>query len=104
MDDAHPERTRWSGWLAFAVAWVVAAALAGIYLKRGWVPHDEGTLAQSAERLLHGELPHRDFDEIYTGGLSALHALVFRLAGESLDSMRIVLFGVYLAWLPAVWY
>lgn len=35
-------------------------------LRRGWIPHDEGALAQSAERVLLGQLPHRDFDELYT--------------------------------------
>jgi hypothetical protein len=80
---------------AFYVAW---------HLGRGWVPHDEGAFAHSAERVLQGELPHRDFDDIYTGGLAFLHAAAFRLFGISLWSMRIVLFGVFLAWIPAVFY
>jgi hypothetical protein len=78
--------------------------LAWHYLDRGWVPHDEGTLAQSAERWLQGELPHRDFDEIYTGGLSALHALSFRVFGDALTSMRIPLFALFAAFLPATFY
>jgi len=84
--------------------WVLGAAVGGHYLTRGWVPHDAGSLAQSAERVLAGELPHRDFDDIYTGGLSFLHALAFRLFGTSLLSLRLVLFAAFLAWLPAVYY
>ena len=83
---------------------MLGAAVGGHYLTRGWVPHDAGSLAQSAERVLAGELPHRDFDEIYTGGLSFLHALAFRLVGTSLMAPRLVLFAVFLAWLPAVYY
>src|SRR4029453_7091374 len=65
---------------------LVAVVLAsGLYVRpfvdKGWVPHDEGLLGQSAERVLAGQLPHRDFDEVYTGGLSYLHALAFKLGG-----------------------
>ncbi len=58
---------------------------------RGWIHHDEGLLAHSAERVLDGQLPHRDFDEVYSGGLSLLHALAFKLWGTQLSSIRIML-------------
>ncbi len=73
------------------------------HLKRGWVPHDEGTLGESAERVLNGELPHRDFDD-YTGGLTFLHALAFRELGISSASMRFVLFVFFVPWIPAIYY
>ncbi|HMC54414.1 MAG TPA: hypothetical protein VKH19_04525 [Gemmatimonadaceae bacterium] len=97
-------RGDWRGMLALVIGWSAALLLAWHYLDRGWVPHDEGTLAQSAERWLRGELPHRDFDEIYTGGLSALHALAFRVFGDALSSMRIPLLAAFAAFLPAVFY
>src|SRR5207249_2766561 len=102
----YETRSRWRPpwWLVLGVVWVLGAAVGGHYLTRGWVPHDAGSLAQSAERILAGELPHRDFDDIYTGGLSFLHALAFRLFGTSLLSLRLVLFAAFLAWLPAVYY
>ena len=80
----------------------VSAAYVGWHLRRGWMPYDDGAMAQSAERLLQGQLPHRDFDDIYTGGLSYLNAAAFRLFGTNLWSMRIALFAVFLAWVPAV--
>jgi hypothetical protein len=83
---------------------VVSAVYVAWHLGRGWVAHDEGSLGQSAERLMLGELPHRDFDEIYTGGLSYVNAAAFRLFGITLYSMRVVLFAVFLAWIPAVFY
>ncbi|NUP70770.1 MAG: hypothetical protein HOQ16_06110 [Gemmatimonadaceae bacterium] len=82
----------------------VSAVYVAWHLGRGWVAHDEGTLGQSAERLLQGELPHRDFDEIYSGGLTYLNAAAFRLLGTTLFSLRVVLFAVFLAWVPAVFY
>jgi len=80
----------------------VSAAYVGWHLRRGWMPYDDGAMAQSAERLLQGQLPHRDFDDIYTGGLSYLNAAAFRLFGTNLWSMRIALFAVFLAWVPTV--
>lgn len=57
----------------------------------GWSPADDGMLAHCAERILQGELPHRDFDDAYTGGLSMMHAAAFKLWGIRLSSLRIAL-------------
>lgn len=90
--------------LALLLVWLVSLAYMASHLKQGWNPYDEGTLAQSAERVLNGELPHRDFDEMYTGGLSFLNALAFRELGTNLATMRVVLFMAFLLWVPAVFY
>jgi hypothetical protein len=60
-------------------------------------------LSQAADRVLHGELPHRDFDDPYTGGLSYVNALAFRTFGENRSSLRYVLFLFFLTWIPAVY-
>ncbi len=73
------------------VVWVVAVGYLAIRADRGWIPHDEGLLGQSAERVLAGELPHRDYDDTYSGGLALLHAAAFRVLGVELRSMRAVL-------------
>jgi hypothetical protein len=88
----------------FALVLVLSALYMARELKRGWVPSDEGTLAESAERVLRGELPHRDYHEGYTGGLSYLNAAAFRVFGTNLASMRYMLFLFFLAWVPAVYY
>ncbi len=69
---------------------VVAVCIAYLWplANQGWIPHDQGILAQSAQRVLSGELPHRDFDELYTGGLSYLHALAFAIWGVKMSSIR----------------
>ncbi|HMA40479.1 MAG TPA: hypothetical protein VKP10_10400 [Gemmatimonadales bacterium] len=94
--------TTW--WMVLALLWIGTALYAWHRLDHGWIPHDEGTLAQSAERVLGGQLPHRDFDEVYTGGLSLLDAAAFRVFGTNLFSLRLPLFGFFLLWVPAVYY
>jgi hypothetical protein len=100
--------TSCEGWAVRVVVLVVVLLVAGIYtwahIGRGWVPADDGTLSQSALRAMQGQLPHRDFGEIYTGGLSFIHALAFRVFGINLMSLRICVFLFFLAWLPAVYY
>lgn len=59
-------------------------------------------LGQIGERILAGQMPHRDFDDPYTGGLGYLHALAFLAFGVHILSLRIVLFLAALAWIPAV--
>jgi len=63
------------------------------FVPRGWFPHDEGMLGQSAERVMHGAIPHLDYEEVYTGGLSWVYAAVFRLAGIELLHVRQFLFA-----------
>ncbi len=74
------------------------------HLGRGWIPGDDGTLGQSAERVMQGQLPHRDFDDVYTGGLAWMNAAAFRLLGTNLWTLRLVLFAFFVAWVPAVFY
>lgn len=64
-----------------------------IFVARGWVPHDEGMIGQSAERVLAGAVPHVDYQEPYTGGLAWLHAAVFGFAGMDLLYPRWLLFA-----------
>jgi len=54
--------------------------------------------------VLHGELPHRDFTDPYSGGISYWHALAMRAFGVSLMAPRYAMFLAFLLWLPAVWW
>jgi len=80
---------RWSPVLVLAYLLVGLAP----YLMADWIPSDEGLLGQTAERVLQGELPHRDFDDTYTGGLAMLHAGAFKLLGISILSTRATLYA-----------
>src|SRR5262252_7230002 len=98
-----PPRTTTTLLIVFLLAWAISVGYMATHLKRGWVPHDEGTLGLSAERALAGQLPHRDFDD-YTGGLTFLHVLAFRVWGINSGAMRNLLLVFFLAWVPAVFY
>ncbi len=100
----QPAKPSSRGRFLFALVFALSALYMAYELKRGWIPSDEGTLAESADRVLHGELPHRDYHEGYTGGLSYLNAAAFRLFGTNLASMRYMLFLFFLAWVPANYY
>jgi hypothetical protein len=93
-----------SRFLWFALALLLSAAYMFAWTNAGWLPQDDGVLAQSALRVLHGQLPHRDFVENYTGGLSYWNAAGFRLFGVSLISPRIGMFLCFLLWVPAIFY
>lgn len=81
---------------------VLALAWLTLLLPLDWIPHDDGALAQAAERVLNGEVPHRDFDELYSGGLTFIHALAFRVLGVDLLALRLVLLTAFALWLPVV--
>ncbi len=88
----------------FLVVWILSLLYLGERADRGWIPHDEGLLGQAAERVLAGELPHRDYDDTYTGGLALLHAAAFRVLGVELHSMRVVLLLFCGAFVPVVYW
>ena len=81
--------------MAGAIAFGAAVLIGRI--ESGWWHHDDGSLAHSAERVLNGELPHRDFAELYTGLLTFLNAGVFAVFGEDIFNLRIPLFVLFLA-------
>jgi hypothetical protein len=82
---------------------MIAVAYLAVMIDRQWVADDEGLLGQTAERVLRGEAPHRDFGDMYTGGQAYLHALAFKLAGVSLLVLRYTLLLFAAAWIPAVY-
>jgi hypothetical protein len=90
--------------VVFCIVFALAVAYAGAYLQSGWIAGDDGILATSAVRVMNGQLPHRDFVENYTGGLSYIHALAFRAFGVNLISMRIPVFCFFILWVPVVFY
>jgi hypothetical protein len=89
--------------LLLLLAWVVAVGYTAALLDRQWVADDEGLLAQTAQRVLAGEMPHRDFADVYTGGQSFWHAAAFFLGGSSLPVLRYALLLAVALWIPLVW-
>lgn len=100
-----PARREFLRWFAILlVVWAFSGIYEGKHLKRGFVPWDAGAYAESAVRVLHGQLPHRDFVEVYTGGLTYLDAAAMRALGENLAAERMMLFAFFLAWIPALYW
>ena len=79
----------------------VAILYATLFIDRGWIPHDDGMLGQTALRVILGELPHRDFGDVYTGGLAYWNALSFVLFGINLVAPRILLLLSFVGFLSA---
>jgi dolichyl-phosphate-mannose-protein mannosyltransferase len=89
MDIAASARSRIVGIVGIVAAMVYLVP----FVPRGWIPHDEGMLGEAADRVLHGAVPHIDYEEPYSGGLSWLYAAVFRFKGVDLLHVRWLLFG-----------
>jgi hypothetical protein len=88
--------------VALIAAVVFGLAMIWVFRFRGWFPHDEGTLGQTAERILSGQIPHRDFDDPYTGGLGLIQALAFRVGGINLNVLRDQLALVASIWFAGI--
>lgn len=96
-------RTRARALVAYFALLAGAAVVTWPLLGRGWTPHDDGMLGQTAERIRLGQLPHRDFEEIYTGALGYYHALAQMLTGTTLMAPRYALFVMWLGWIGLVY-
>jgi hypothetical protein len=84
--------------LQVAVALFIVLYLVA-HLNQGWVPHDEGAFAESAQRVADGELPHRDFAEMYTGGMSFLNAGILKVFGPDIFWLRVPMLVLFLGYL-----
>jgi hypothetical protein len=71
-----------------ALVALASGALLWVFLTRYWYPTDDGLYAHVAERLLAGEVLHRDVQDIHPGYIHIVHALAFRLFGVDLLSLR----------------
>lgn len=80
------------------VTLIASTAICVVSLNRGWEPVGEGAIGQAAERVLHGEVPHRDFDDLYTGLLTYIHAAAFAIGGVRLSILRVPLLLATVAW------
>jgi hypothetical protein len=82
---------------------VVIAGALGILLIYLWIAQfdidlvDEGYFMDLAARVVHGQIPYRDFDTYYTPGLFYLNAAVLSVFGASVVPVRWVMIVVRLA-------
>jgi hypothetical protein len=91
-------------WAAGLASLLVNAVLCAALFDASWWAPDDGYYANVAERVLEGEVLHRDVQEIHTGAIVAVNALALSLFGRSLVALRLPLVagclaaGVLLAW------
>lgn len=87
---------------ALAAVLLLAAALVRNSIFTQFGLGDDGAMAHMADRVLHGDVPHRDFDEIWTGGWSVFQAQIFRVFGTSLTVLCETTVGTWLLGLTAM--
>jgi hypothetical protein len=97
-------QTRRIGLVLVVLTWLISAFVVLRHRNDVFYDVDEGMLGESAERVMQGELPHRDFVDVYTGGLAELDAVGFRIWGVSIRTLRTVLVIATLLWVPVVFW
>ena len=75
-------------WLALALALAANALLLAAFHDRYWYPPDDGHYAHVAERLLDGEVLHRDVQEVHGGTINFVNAAALAAFGRRLVSLR----------------
>lgn len=76
---------------------LINSGLLGWYHDRTWWERDEGQLAHVAERILDGEVLHRDVQDVRPGYVNFINAAALYLFGSSLLSLRYPLMLIALA-------
>lgn len=92
-----PARNGAFRWLALAVALIANLALLAAFHDRYWYPPDDGHYAHVAERLLAGEVLHRDVQEVHGGTINFVNAAALAAFGRRLVSLRYPLAAAGLA-------
>ena len=82
------EKTSHSWILALLTVMLVNTSLLWWFHDRTWWPPDDGQLAHVAERLLHGEVLHRDIQDVRPGYVNFINAAALAIFGPSLLSLR----------------
>ena len=73
---------------ALIVVVLVSTVVMIAYHNRFWAPVDEGKFAHVAERMLLGEVLHRDVQDLHAGYVNFVNAAAYSLFGVRIVSMR----------------
>jgi hypothetical protein len=101
--DFQTSVTRLSDFICPAILLLIAIAIAYPRWRAGIDWRDEGLLAYGAERVLHGEVPHRDFVSLQPPLSFYAAAAAFELGGTSLATLRVFGLTIFLL-LPVLIY
>ena len=95
--------SRFSDFIFPAILLLIAIAIAYPRWRAGIDWRDEGLLAYGAERVVHGEIPHRDFVSLQPPLSYYTAAVAFKLGGTSLATLRVFGSAIFLL-LPVLIY
>ena len=89
----HSAGWRSSAWDLRSVAALIVVVLVSTvvmitYHNRFWAPADEGKFAHAAERMVLGQVLHRDVQDLHAGYVNFVNAAAFSLFGVRIVSMR----------------
>jgi len=88
--------SRFSDFIFPAILLLIAIAIAYPRWRAGIDWRDEGLLAYGAERVVHGEIPHRDFVSLQPPLSYYTAAVAFKLGGTSLATLRVFGSAIFL--------
>jgi hypothetical protein len=74
--------------MALALVILISTILMLVYHNRFWAPADEGNYAHVAERLLSGQVLHRDVQDVHAGYINFVNAAAFSIFGLRMVSLR----------------
>ncbi len=98
-----PRPTNRTATAMLLVAVLVNGALLWYFHDRFWYAADEGNYAHVAERVLDGEVLHRDIQDLHPGYINFVNAGAFALFGVDLVSLRYPLAAVSFLQALAIW-
>jgi hypothetical protein len=91
-----------AGWwrVALAIIWppALVAAVYGAVGRLGFYPTDEGLMQAYTYRILHGQVPHRDFISPRPLGSALLHLIDFAIPGPLFEVARVVAMCEYIVY------
>ena len=87
-----PEEAR-RDWFILVLIFLLTLAYLRLFFNYTVINSDEGFVLEGAQRILGGEMPHRDFFSFFAPGSYYWMALFFRLFGSSIGVGRAVLLG-----------
>src|SRR6266576_1634360 len=88
MQISHHTVLRFSDLICPVILLLIALAIAYPRWRAGIDWRDEGLLAYGEERVVHGEIPHRDFVSLQPPLSFYTAAVAFKLGGTSLATLR----------------
>jgi hypothetical protein len=104
MDDRLQPQTKFASYVLLLLTVSVSTLLLAARIHDAFDPADDPVLAHAAERVLHGQRPHVDFHDVYTGGLSYVGAASFKMFGTNMMAPRITLLLFFVPAMAAIWY